>query len=99
MIILAGHIRTTPDQVEGLAQALRSLVPATLAEDGCLAYAFALDDREVGTVLVYERWRDQAALDAHLALPEVLGILTDWGDKVTIDVRKFDAANERSPLD
>lgn len=99
MLILAGHIRTKPELAEELAATLRSLVPATLREDGCLAYAFALDDAEAGTVLAYEKWRDQAALSAHLALPEVIDVLGAWADRITIEVSKYDAANERAPLD
>jgi quinol monooxygenase YgiN len=95
MVIIAGHIKTRPELVEKLANVLRSLVPATLEEDGCLSYAFALDSKEQGTVLVYERWRDQAALDAHLSQPTVLELLGGWADKIELDVRKFDASNER----
>ena len=77
MIILAGHLKTSPDLVEELAAALQSLVPATLLEDGCLAYHFAIDDKAAGSILVYERWRDQDALNVHLALPAIGAVLGD----------------------
>ena len=99
MLIITGHIKTTPDQVHDLAAALRSLIPATLREDGCLNYSFALDDAAAGTVLVYERWRDQAALSAHLAQPMIAEIMGGWFDKVSIEVLKFDATNPRGPMD
>ena len=99
MLIIAGHIRTSPDAVEELARTLRSLVPATLAEDGCFAYHFAIDDPAEGTILVYELWRDQAALDAHLAMPAIGELLGGWSDRITIEAQKFDAANPRSPLE
>lgn len=99
MLILVGHIKTSPDQVSALLADLKSLIPATLLEDGCLAYSFALDDAATGAVLVYERWRDEAALAAHLAVPAVGALLGNWGDKVELAVRKFDASNERGALD
>lgn len=96
MIILAGHLKTSPDLVEELAAALASLVPATLLEDGCLNYHFAIDDKAAGTILVYERWRDQDALNTHLALPAIGAVLGGWADRIEIAVRKFDADNERA---
>jgi len=97
MIILAGYLKTSPDLVDELAATLRSLVEPTRREDGCLAYHFAVDSREEGTVLGYERWRDEAALAAHLGQPAVLAVLGGWADRIdTSGVRKFDAGNERS---
>ena len=95
MIIIAGHIKTDPSQVEELARVLRFGREKTRTEDGCLAYEFALDEKEAGTVLVYERWRDQASLDTQLAQPEVGALLGGWADKIEIQVRIFDASNER----
>lgn len=100
MIILAGHLKTSPDLVVELADALRGLVADTLNEDGCLDYSFAIDRRDEGTVLVYERWRDEDALGAHLAQPAIGEILGAWADRIdTSGVRKFDAANERGFMD
>lgn len=100
MIVLAGHLKTAPELVEDLAATLRTLVEPTLKEDGCLNYHFAIDSREEGTVLVYERWRDEAALAVHLAQPSVLGVLGAWAERIdTAGVRKFDAANERGFMD
>lgn len=50
---------------EALPERLDALVAATRAEDGCLEYSAHLRLDEPGRVLFYERWRDQAALDAH----------------------------------
>jgi len=96
MLILAGHLRTSPGLVAELAGALRALVEPTLKEDGCLAYHFAVDSPEHGTILVYECWRDQEALATHLSQPSVTGVLGAWAEKIdTSGVRKFDAGNER----
>lgn len=95
MIIVAGHIKTDPSRVEKLASLLRSGRERARSEDGCLAYEFALDEKDAGTILVYERWRDQAALNTHLSQPEIGELLGGWADKIEIQVKKFDASNER----
>ncbi len=95
MIIVAGHIRTKPELVEELAGILRAGIAETKLEDGCLDYNFALDDKAEGTILVYERWRDEAALTTHLGLPSIAELLSAWGDKIEAQVRIFDASNER----
>ena len=95
MLIIAGHILTAPSSVEELARDLRAGIPRTLKEDGCLSYSFALDDAAKGSILVYERWRDEASLAAHLSQPEIGGLMGKWAGKFEIAVSKFDAANER----
>ena len=100
MLILAGHLKTSPELAAQLAETLRALVEPTLKEDGCLNYHFALDSAEDGTVLVYERWRDAEALAAHFSQDSVTGVLGAWADKIdTSGVRKFDAMNERGFMD
>jgi len=99
MIIIAGNLKTRPELVDELYEALTSLVADTLQEDGCLDYHFAIEDRATGSVLVYERWRDEAALGAHLAQPAIGAVLGGWADRIEITVRKFDAANERGFAD
>jgi quinol monooxygenase YgiN len=96
MIILAGHLTTSPDLVDELLAALNSLLDDTRKEYGCLDYHFAIEDRNAGSILVYERWSDQDALSAHLAQPTVGSVLGGWADKIEIAVRKFDASNERA---
>ncbi|MDQ7990421.1 MAG: putative quinol monooxygenase [Candidatus Dactylopiibacterium sp.] len=58
-----------PDRADALEAALKALVPPSRQEPGNLEYAlFRL--RETPEVFhVRESWRDQAALDAHVATP------------------------------
>jgi len=41
------------------------------AEDGCLQYDYHLSCEAADTVVLLERWRDAAALAAHLARPHM----------------------------
>lgn len=100
MLVIAGHLKTSAALIDDLATTLRSLVEPTLREDGCLNYHFAIDDHDAGTLLVFERWRDETALTVHLSQPSVQAVLGSWADKIDISgVSKFDAANERGFLD
>jgi quinol monooxygenase YgiN len=65
------------------------------AEDGCLEYVFAADPVDPGRVVLYERWENQAALDAHLAG------MREWprpeGPQVrpkSAAIYRYDASNE-----
>ena len=99
MIILAGTVRTDPEHVtEFLADARASQARARLA-DGNEAFSCAMEDPEQGSILFFERWRDQAALDAFLSTPEVRALFGKWGPKLHNGVRKYDAANVRDPLE
>ena len=53
------------DEVEAL---FRELATATRTEPGCISYEVARGaDGERGTFVLFEKWRDQAALDEHFA--------------------------------
>ncbi len=95
MIIINGHIKTDPALVHDLAADLAAGVERTKAEDGCIFYAFAIDDAAAGTILAVERWRDQASLEAHLATPAIGELMGKWAGRFEPVVRVFDASNER----
>ena len=59
------------DGVEGAHTALAELVAATLAEQGCLAYAAYESGAAPGLFVTVEEWRSQADLDAHMQTPHI----------------------------
>lgn len=65
MIIVMGHARLGAGEIDRLRDAMIRQVEATNAEDGCLHYSFSRDMRDPDTLIISERWRDQAAIDAH----------------------------------
>jgi quinol monooxygenase YgiN len=65
-LVIAGTVRVPPDNLAGLKPHMATMLAATRAEDGCLVYAYAEDVAEPGLIRIFEAWRDQAALDAHL---------------------------------
>jgi quinol monooxygenase YgiN len=71
MINVMGTARLAPGEIERLVPALAKQSAASEAEDGCEQYTFSRDIRDPDLLIVSERWRDQAALDAHFAMPHM----------------------------
>ena len=95
MLIVTGYVHLDPSDIDLFAVDIATLVDITRARDGCLFYAVALDDPLAGRMLAVERWRDETALAAHLAAAETLAFLDRWQGRMSGDVLKYDAANER----
>ena len=80
MLHVLAEIRLRPGARDAFVAEFRRLTPLVLAEDGCLEYAGA---REVPTAIAaqapprddvlagVEKWRDEAALAAHLDAPHM----------------------------
>ncbi|BDI60693.1 putative quinol monooxygenase [Qipengyuania nanhaisediminis] len=66
MIIVIGTFRVPPSMVDVARPAMEAMIAASRAEEGCIEYAYALDVVDTGLVRVSEKWRDRAALEAHL---------------------------------
>ena len=65
MIQINGMIKLGRPLDAAMRKALVEMVRASRAEDGCIDYSFASDLADPDTLVLFERWRDQQALDAH----------------------------------
>jgi len=66
MLINAVKYTFPEDRVDEVEGTLRELRAASLREEGCLQFDVCRGaDDAAGTFVLYEKWRDQAALDAH----------------------------------
>ena len=66
MIVVGGTFHVDPAERDAFIAERASMIRRSRAEDGCLEYTFAADPVEADRVVLFERWADQAALDAHL---------------------------------
>ncbi len=71
MIIVAGTVRAPRENIERLRPHMAEMMAKSRAEAGCHAYGYAEDVLEPGLIHVFERWRDQASLDAHFTTPHM----------------------------
>jgi quinol monooxygenase YgiN len=67
MVIVAGSFVVAAADRDAFLEGRRSAMEASRAEPGCLDYVFSADPLDPERVVLFERWADQAALDAHLA--------------------------------
>ena len=65
MIQINGTIKLGRTIDAATRKAIVEMVRKSRAEDGCLDYAFATDLADPDTLVLFERWRDKDALDAH----------------------------------
>lgn len=68
-IILNVHLEAVPGREQELETQLRALLIPTRNEPGCVAYELHRDPENHGKFMFYERFENQAALDAHLNSP------------------------------
>jgi quinol monooxygenase YgiN len=67
MIVVTGVFMVEPADRDAFLEAAKEGMRRSRAEDGCQEYVLAADPLEPGRVVLSERWRDRAALDAHIA--------------------------------
>ena len=71
-VIVAGTVRLPPENLDRLRPHMDAMLTASRAEDGCIAYSYAVDVQDPGLIRVFEIWRDQAAVDAHFQAPHMV---------------------------
>ena len=68
-VVLAVSWVATEGESDAVAGLLRRLMPLSRAEPGCLQYDAHRDPDDERRFFIFERYVDQAALDAHAASP------------------------------
>ena len=69
MICFTVRMRFRAEDRDEIAGILRELATASRQEAGCVVYLPHTMDGDPDTVLIYEAYRDQAAVDAHRSSP------------------------------
>ncbi|MBF4625712.1 putative quinol monooxygenase [Clavibacter sp. VKM Ac-2872] len=65
-----------PDDRQAFRDAVIPHLTTTARQDGCTYYVFAEDLTDPNTIHLTEGWRDQAAIDAHMADERFLEAVT-----------------------
>jgi len=78
LLIIVGTVRLPPERLAQAHPAMRAMVEASRAEDGCLGYSYAEDLLEPGLIRVTELWRDQPALDRHFRSDHIAAWRASW---------------------
>jgi len=80
MIRIMARIKAHAGQEAALRAVLRELCTASRSESGCLSYDLFENEDDPLEFVTVERWRDQAAADAHLASAHVAAAIALAGE-------------------
>jgi len=69
MVTFTVRMRFAGEDREQLVEILKHLAVASREEPGCVTYVPHFIEDDPDTVLIYEQYRDKAALEAHRASP------------------------------
>ncbi|HEX6375725.1 MAG TPA: putative quinol monooxygenase [Allosphingosinicella sp.] len=100
MIIVNGTVRFGAGEIDRLRDAMARNVAATRAEDGCEHYAYGVDVSDPNLLHVAERWRDDAAIERHMATPHMAEFMTEVGASQVeaISIKAYEATFLRNVL-
>ena len=72
MLTIVARITAEPDQVDRVKAALESLIPTTLAEEGCIQYDLHQDNEDPAHFLFYENWESRELWQQHINAPHLV---------------------------
>jgi quinol monooxygenase YgiN len=100
MIIVTGEARFGEGEIERLKDMLATNIAVTRAEEGCLAYCYAVDLVDGNLLHISEQWRDEAAVEAHMTAPHMGTLMAALGAaKIeALSVKSYDATYQKTLL-
>ena len=69
MVSFTVRLKFAAEERAEIAETLRQLAEASRKEPGCVSYIPHFIDGDANTVLIYEQYQDEAAVEAHRASP------------------------------
>ena len=99
MLIISGYVHVRPEDLVAFMSDTQFLSEAVRRREGNYSYNIAVEDSSAGKLLISERWKDQAALSAHLESADTLDFVHRWQGRMTVEVLKYDAFNERALME
>ncbi len=80
ILTIIAVLKAKAGKENNLKSALKALIKPTREEAGCLDYALFQLKEEPDTFYMRESWRNQQALDAHIALPHFQAFVQQMDD-------------------
>jgi quinol monooxygenase YgiN len=95
-LIIAGSMKIAAEDREAFAALLRDCMAETEVKAGCNFYKFTADLSDETVFHISEGWRDEAALDAHIASPQFQATLDQVGQLKVLgrDVKRYWVSGE-----
>jgi quinol monooxygenase YgiN len=67
--IIAAKLFVKPEKINEFTKMFQTMIDSTRMEPGCTGYQLFQSPSEKGTFLVFENYKNQAAMEAHFASP------------------------------
>ncbi|EJE48463.1 hypothetical protein PMI14_07099 [Acidovorax sp. CF316] len=83
-LIIVAHVKAKPGHEAALVAAQVDLVGVVRSLPGCIAYELHEAEGTPGEVVFYERWRDRAAWEAHMAGPHMDAFRANAGPMIGV---------------
>jgi len=84
---LVAHLVAKPGKEQALIDAMLAIVPAVREEPGCIAYIPHVSRENGATIVMYEVWEDQAALDTHARGQNLSGLAARFDELLAEPLR------------
>ena len=75
MVSIIAKLPVKEDKVEEAIAAIKEFMVQVAKEEGTLSYTLNRDPKNLNTLVFMERYKDKAALDAHMASPHFQAFL------------------------
>ena len=100
MIVVNAKIGASPETITALTPAVEELETKTRAESGCLDYAFSVEINDSEVIRITEKWKDMAALQAHIKAPHFAAFMeaTAANAPKSVEMSFYEATEIPSPL-
>ena len=96
MVIVGGTFELDPELRDAFIASRGDMMRNSRSEPGCIEYTFSPDPLDDGRVMLFEKWEDQAALDAHIAAMRSAPRPSEPGIKpISSSIMIYDVASER----
>jgi quinol monooxygenase YgiN len=82
ILTIIARIKAKPGLEARMQQDLLSLLAPTRAESGCLTFDLLKDTSDPTVFVLYENWKNQAALDAHFQQPYTKQVLQTYEENL-----------------
>ena len=71
MLVVLATITAQPDHADAVRDVLTTLAETSRQDDGCEGYTLTQSADDPAMFVTVERWRDAAALEAHMNTPHI----------------------------
>jgi quinol monooxygenase YgiN len=87
MILVMGHAKLAPGEIDRLLAAMQTQLEATRAEEGCIHYSFSRDVLDPDTLRIAEQWRDWDAINTHFVTPHMQAFNAEMGKSAILEIK------------